>query len=242
MSVPMLLERYHEQHARRHRIPRHERPHHARPHHRSRRPAGFELSLGFISLFAAGTLVAGSWWYVQSTEPGAAGGPTTNDRNASTVPANQAPGLAARASVVADPDGDGLTDELEDLYGTDRQAVDSDRDGFDDGLEIGHGFEPLNAARGIRTVDSALIDRLARQTLGIVVLSSGRSTDDRERYYLTYDGRTTTYYGSDGSVVATCEPGVEPTGTCATIPNTVRTDFSRMFGDSQPTDTFHIPF
>jgi hypothetical protein len=43
-----------------------------------------------------------------------------------------------------DTDGDGLTDILEDFYGTDPLSADTDQDGYTDATEIENGFNPLD--------------------------------------------------------------------------------------------------
>lgn len=60
----------------------------------------------------------------------------------------------ARAATIVDSDGDGLTDAVEDsnldqIRGnaeTDRLRADTDGDGASDGIEVGAGTDPLNAA------------------------------------------------------------------------------------------------
>lgn len=47
-------------------------------------------------------------------------------------------------SVALDDDGDGLTDEA--AYGTDPLDPDSDQDGWDDGIEVTNGGDPLDPA------------------------------------------------------------------------------------------------
>ena len=49
-----------------------------------------------------------------------------------------------RGSIIpTDSDGDGLTDDMESLYGTDVNSPDTDGDGFSDGDEINGGYDPL---------------------------------------------------------------------------------------------------
>lgn len=43
----------------------------------------------------------------------------------------------------ADPDNDGLTDEMEIFFGTDASNPDTDGDGFKDGDEVNRGYDPL---------------------------------------------------------------------------------------------------
>jgi hypothetical protein len=73
-------------------------------------------------------------------------------------------------------------------------------------------------------------------------VSSGIGTADRERYYLLYDGLSTSYYAADGSIRAQCPVNTEQAGICATLPNEIRTDFSRTYTDGASSDAFHAPF
>lgn len=45
-----------------------------------------------------------------------------------------------------DPDNDGLFNEQEKIYGTDPNKSDTDEDGYNDGLEVSNGHDPLKAA------------------------------------------------------------------------------------------------
>ncbi len=47
-------------------------------------------------------------------------------------------------SALLDTDNDGLTDEQEEIYGTDRLNPDTDGDGYLDGEEVENGFNPLD--------------------------------------------------------------------------------------------------
>ena len=49
-----------------------------------------------------------------------------------------------------DTDGDGLSDGLEPLYGTDVNNPDTDGDGYKDGAEVNGGYNPLGGGRGIK--------------------------------------------------------------------------------------------
>lgn len=65
------------------------------------------------------------------------------------------------AVLIFDKDGDGLSDEGEERYGTDPNNPDSDGDGFDDGTEVKNGFNPLGSGRLTRQVapvDQALLN------------------------------------------------------------------------------------
>jgi hypothetical protein len=53
------------------------------------------------------------------------------------------PGLGGGELYNKDSDGDGLTDDMERLYGTDINNPDTDGDGFKDGQEVDNDFDPL---------------------------------------------------------------------------------------------------
>lgn len=141
-----------------------------------------------------------------------------------------------------DDDNDGLTNEHERRYGTAVDRDDTDGDGFDDATEIRHGFSPLSAGPGVRMIDSALVDRLAVTVSNARVISSGLASTDGQRYYLVYDGATTTYYADDGSVQAQCAVGQTNDQACDDLPNAVRTDFTRTIDGASTTDVYHLPF
>lgn len=145
------------------------------------------------------------------------------------------------ASLV-DTDHDGLTDDLESLYGTETDNTDTDGDTFSDGKEVANGYDPLLVKEGARMVDLALVTTIAKGDANVIVVSSGMGTADRERYYLLYDGASTSYYAADGSIRAQCPVNTEPEGICATLPNEIRTDFSRTYIDTATSDAYHAPF
>lgn len=145
------------------------------------------------------------------------------------------------ASLV-DSDHDGLSNDLESLYTTDPSNPDTDGDGYKDGEEVANGYDPLTAKTTARMIDLALVDTIAKGDAAAMVVSSGLSTADHERYYLLYDGTSTSYYATDGTLKAQCPVNSEPSGTCMTLPNQIRTDFSRTFADGKPTDSYHVPF
>lgn len=61
------------------------------------------------------------------------------------------------ASAATDSDGDGLSDELESIYGTQFFVADTDADGFTDFEEIKNGFSPLIA--GEKALDAVDTDK-----------------------------------------------------------------------------------
>lgn len=195
----------------------------------------------------------GVWWYLI--------GPGANAKNDESSPGREliveggvnagalgnrstptSPLIKERALAFADGDRDGLSEDLEELYGTEPTKSDTDGDGFEDGAEVEHGYEPRNPGKNIRMVDLALVDRIAQSASSPLVVSSGLATSDHERYYFVFNGSTTTYYRADGTVQSQCATATEPTGACATLPNEIRTDFSRSFIDGATSDAYHIPF
>ena len=156
----------------------------------------------------------------------------TNITNTTNVP----------VSSFTDSDNDGLTDEVEALYGSDPNNSDTDGDGFQDGMEIGNGYDPLNPKMNVRMVDLALTATIAKGDPATTIVSSGMSSSDRLRYYLLYDGTSTSYYATDGTLKAQCPVNAEQSGICATLPNEIRTDFSRTFDNGTSSDAYHVPF
>ncbi|MBI4090096.1 MAG: hypothetical protein HY421_01715 [Candidatus Kerfeldbacteria bacterium] len=191
-----------------------------------------------LVVLGAVLLGTGTWWYAsRSNEASLA----TSSKEASGRSNGQTNTVLGSVSP-KDADNDGLADELEQLYGTDVTKADTDGDGFDDGTEVNNGYEPRNTSKDVRMVDVGLVETLAKQVNDVSVISSGLSTATAERFYLAFDAISTVYYDAAGSVVAQCVPGIEPTGTCETLPNELRTDFSRVFTDGIYTDSYHVPF
>lgn len=63
---------------------------------------------------------------------------------------------STQAAGFLDSDGDGLSDGQEQIYGTDPKSADSDKDGFNDQLEIKNNFNPLGYGRTILQISRAL--------------------------------------------------------------------------------------
>lgn len=59
---------------------------------------------------------------------------------------NYSPHVAEKRLWGHDYDADGLNDKLERIFGTDLGKKDTDGDGFEDGEEVFHGFDPLNSS------------------------------------------------------------------------------------------------
>ncbi len=89
-----------------------------------------------------------------------------------------------------DYDGDLVPDKMEQALGTDMYLRDSDSDGYDDGTEIKHNYNPLGA--GKLPIDMNLTRRLAGRIL-LQVESRGEAwyvnPADQRRYYLK-DGQS----------------------------------------------------
>ncbi|MBI4426843.1 MAG: hypothetical protein HY567_04675 [Candidatus Kerfeldbacteria bacterium] len=193
-----------------------------------------------LTVLAVAALGWGWWWYSRPVDQSSH--VAVADSAAATAETSQPGRTVLGSRSPKDADEDGLADELEALYGTKPTEDDSDSDGFSDGEEVSNGYEPRNDGAGVRMVDLGLVSTLNAQVEDVSVISSGLSTATAERFYLAFDGISTVYYDAAGSVVAQCVPGVEPTGTCATLPNELRTDFSRVLTDGTYTDSYHIPF
>jgi hypothetical protein len=68
-----------------------------------------------------------------------------------------------------DTDSDGLTDLEEQTYQTDKQIMDSDKDGYSDGDEIKNLYNPL--ASGQKLIDSGLVIRYANDLYAYEIFS-----------------------------------------------------------------------
>jgi len=191
-----------------------------------------------VIIIGAGTV---AWWFAYGADernlPTATGNQNQKNSNAAVLRQN----TNLPITIFTDSDEDGLYDEIERVYGTGVEKADTDGDGYSDGEEVKHGYEPLNPEKGKRMVDLSLVAVLAATVQNPVVVSSGMSDQDRLRYYLAYDGVSTSYYASDGTLVIQCANNSEA-GKCIELPNHIRTDFSRTFSTGQPEDTFRTPF
>lgn len=66
------------------------------------------------------------------------------------------------AVLLLDNDGDGLTDEMENRFGTDPNNPDSDNDGFSDSQEIANNYNPLGEGMGqknLSPIEKAIINK-----------------------------------------------------------------------------------
>ncbi len=86
---------------------------------------------------------------------------------------------------IADYDGDGLSDKIEEALGTDMYSWDSDLDGYNDGDEVKNGYNPLGI--GKINQDQVLADNLRGRIL-LQVESRGEAwymnPVDGKRYYM----------------------------------------------------------
>lgn len=60
--------------------------------------------------------------------------------------------ISSQNNIFADSDQDGLTDQEEKTYGTDPNNKDTDNDGYNDGIEVRSGYDPLKPAPGDKIV------------------------------------------------------------------------------------------
>lgn len=67
-------------------------------------------------------------------------------------------------NIFQDADQDGLTNEEEQLYGTDPQKADTDGDGYSDGAEVRSGYDPLKPSPGDKIVPTTKETTQASQT------------------------------------------------------------------------------
>ncbi|MFH0828699.1 MAG: hypothetical protein V1907_00785 [Candidatus Kerfeldbacteria bacterium] len=191
-------------------------------------------------LLVLGIAGAFVWWYFGTG--GSVVDSVSIENSRMTLQENENVNSGETSLSSADTDNDGFSDELEMLYGTDPDKADTDSDGFDDSMEVENGYNPLNPGKGIRMVDLALVSTLAKGDADTTIVSSGQSAGDSERYYALFDGTSMTYYAADGTVKAQCPLNEEPKETCSTLPNEVRTDFSRTYEGTSFTDEYHVPF
>ncbi len=77
--------------------------------------------------------------------------PAVNVVSSSVTMASDTPTITPPAtttpSVTLDSDNDGLTDAQEMIYGADQNNPDTDGDGYQDGLEVNSGYNPMGAGK-----------------------------------------------------------------------------------------------
>lgn len=91
-----------------------------------------------------------------------------------------------RAAEIVDTDGDTISDEIEQKLGTDPNNIDSDADGYPDGIEVANGFNPLAGDRNRDVKRSVEVDLNTQQMkylfngveVGKVPISSGKKGTD----------------------------------------------------------------
>ncbi len=62
-----------------------------------------------------------------------------------------------------DHDQDGLNDEIEGLFGSDRGKTDTDSDGFSDFEEVAHGYSPIDVSTSTRYTREIEVDRTSQR-------------------------------------------------------------------------------
>ncbi len=67
-----------------------------------------------------------------------------------------------------DHDMDGLNDEFEGIFGSDRGKKDTDHDGFSDFEEVAHGYSPIDVSTTTRFVREIEIDRTSQRLYFVV--------------------------------------------------------------------------
>lgn len=84
--------------------------------------------------------------------------------------------IAPVAHSATDADGDGLTDEQEQRYGTDPMNGDTDGDSYPDGVEIRHGYDPKNSVpkKLPKRIEVDRKQQLLRYAVGSYVLGEHR--------------------------------------------------------------------
>jgi hypothetical protein len=89
--------------------------------------------------------------------------------------------------IVADTDGDGLDDYLEELLGTDINNTDTDGDGYSDGEEVMGGYEPMASGGVMFAIDEDFAESMKGRIL-LQVERNGEAwyvhPDDGKRYYM----------------------------------------------------------
>jgi hypothetical protein len=91
-------------------------------------------------------------------------------------------------AVSLDSDNDGLSDNEENLYGTDPKNPDTDGDGYSDGVEVKSGYSPIKAAPEDRVV-VAETNNLATQTKTSQLSLTDTFMDDFQKFIATKDGQ-----------------------------------------------------
>ncbi len=92
------------------------------------------------------------------------------------------------ATVAIDTDNDGLSDNEENLYGTDPKNPDTDGDGYSDGVEVKSGYSPIKAAPEDR-VTVAETNNLTTQVKTSRLSLTDTFMDDFQKFVATKDGQ-----------------------------------------------------
>lgn len=87
-------------------------------------------------------------------------------------------------NIFQDTDQDGLTNEEEQLYGTDPQKADTDGDGYSDGAEVRSGYDPLKPSPG----DRILPEKKPAETLKTVLQKDAATSESPAEEKLNVGG------------------------------------------------------
>lgn len=82
-------------------------------------------------------------------------------------------------NIFQDTDQDGLTNEEEQLYGTDPQNADTDGDGYSDGAEIRSGYDPLKPSPGDKILPKEKLAEASETALQKDTIASKLPADER---------------------------------------------------------------
>ncbi len=92
------------------------------------------------------------------------------------------------ATVAIDTDNDGLSDNEENLYGTDPKNPDTDGDSYSDGVEVRSGYSPIKAAPEDRVV-AVETNNLTTQVTTSRLSLTDTFMDDFQKFVATKDGQ-----------------------------------------------------
>jgi len=92
-------------------------------------------------------------------------------------------------TIALDSDNDGLSDNEENLYGTDPENPDTDGDGYSDGVEVKSGYSPIKAAPGDRVVIAEKNNSTAQVNTSQLSLTES-FMDNFQKFVATKNGQT----------------------------------------------------
>ncbi len=146
-------------------------------------------AIALIVFVVAAGFAGGAWWWYGSgssdvsRESVSISEAPEPEETTSNTPVNTQPEVQTTETVVStdhflaprglteamDTDGDGLTDQEEELYGTDPTMPDTDADGWPDGWEMVNMYDP-SSGMAARLADSPLITGFRNSRYGYAVL------------------------------------------------------------------------